>query len=87
VEIVLFGFPLQDILSMDMVSFNSLHGSIARVKARQKEEDAWTQAVCSQGDIKTLKKLTKAWLRAAEIGPEDDGEELLKRFGSQKELS
>lgn len=81
VELTLFGLPLQHIIELDMISFNSLHGSARRVRARMKEEQAWAMAVCTQGQANDIKKLTKAWLREAQLIPSTDEEEIHKLFG------
>ena len=78
----MLGLPLDTVISMDMISFNSLHASVQRLKTEQRVDTLWSRAMGANAGAGDIKKITKGWLRAVGIGPEDDQEEIIAKFGS-----
>jgi len=67
--------PLDEIADMDSLSFLALAEVVARVKARQKYEDAWTSMMAAQGTKEGMQKLTKQWQPKPD--PKQDSEKFL----------
>lgn len=76
---------VEAILHLDLLAFESLHGSVIRLKAQQARETAWANMMAAQGTSKGMKELDKHWKKLAEqdLMPEgaSDVAAFLQKFG------
>lgn len=58
---------------MDMLSFESLHASIVRVRAQESQEEMTHDRLAAHGDQKAMKQWEKLTKKRAELDLKPDG--------------
>lgn len=58
------GWDLQDVMDMDVLSFNAVCGTLTTIIYREKAEQAWVDMIASQGEKSSMERLTSGWLNA-----------------------
>ena len=72
-----------NVLHLDLLSFQSVHDSLCRLEAAEKNEQAWTSMIAAQGQSKAMKDWTKPWVKRSQGEAATKGEsEFLAKFGS-----
>lgn len=59
VRVVLAGFEIEWVLDLDLLSFDSLIGSIHRIQAQEKTEGAWLTRMATQAEQKQFNQAIK----------------------------
>lgn len=81
------GWPLDDVLDLDIDTFNGIFVAFIRIDYQEKIENAWTMMVSTQCQPKELKRWTAAWRNVIEGAggekPKTRGlNDFLKDFGA-----
>lgn len=80
------GWPLEQVVGLDVLTFNAMIATMTKVRYFDKAEDAWTAAIATgagmSGKTDNLKKRTEEWMT---LGEEDTTEKLAfgKKSASQ----
>lgn len=74
------GQDVTRVMDLDVLQFNALVDTMTRISYREKEQDAWTALVTSQGSENDLVRMINSWRKAIggdelkgrkEKGPQD----------------
>ena len=64
------GFDIEWVLDLDILSFDSLIGSIHRIQSQEKVEGTWLQRYAMQAEHKDFKKAMQPYEKAMTAGTE-----------------
>jgi hypothetical protein len=70
----------QELLDLDMLSFESLHNSCLRLMAQRTRENAWVAMMAAQGTVKGMKELEKQWVKLSELDLAPEGATDIAKF-------
>lgn len=77
------GTPLDSLLDMNMLAFESLHASCIRLRAQRTREGAWVSMMAAQGTVKGMKELEKQWVKLSELDLRPEGASDIAKFLSR----